>query len=73
MSVRLHKSNDDESRMDDDRDVVSSSDPRMLASEIHIEDIAPDVAPNRRLRNWILLANAVAWIAIVVFLRWLFF
>ena len=45
----------------------------MLAGEAHIDDIAPDVTPNRRLRNWILLANAVAWVAIVVLLRWLFF
>jgi hypothetical protein len=72
MSVRLHKSNGDQSRDDDIRD-ASSSDPRMLAGEAHIDDIAPDVTPNRRLRNWILLANAVAWVAIVVLLRWLFF
>ena len=51
----------------------SSTGSRMLASEANVEDLAPEVAPNRRLRNWILFANAVAWLAILVIARLLFF
>jgi hypothetical protein len=36
-------------------------------------DIEPATKPNRRLRNWLLLANVAAWILIVAIVRWLFF
>ena len=32
-----------------------------------------DDAPDRRLRNRIIIANAVAWIAIIVLIRLVFF
>jgi hypothetical protein len=72
MNTRLHKSDSGEPPSGHVRD-TSSRESRMLASEAHIEDITPPVAPNRRLRNWILFANAVAWAAIIVLVRWLFF
>ena len=34
---------------------------------------AQDDAPDRRLRNRIIIANAVAWIAIIVLIRLVFF
>ena len=70
MSAKSHKS-DDDARVDV-RD-ASSSDRPMLVSDAPLENIAPDAAPNRRLRNWILLANAVAWVAIAALVRLLFF
>lgn len=52
---------------------VSSADSGMMAGHADNELIPPAVKTNRRLRNWILLANAVTWIAIIVIIRWLFF
>ena len=39
----------------------------------HAADIQLTAKPHRRLRNWLLLANVLAWILIVAILRWLFF
>jgi hypothetical protein len=51
----------------------SSTEAGMIAGDAHRADIGSTVTPNRRLRNWILLANALAWLAIIVIVRWLFF
>lgn len=45
----------------------------MIAGDVHSADIQSTVTPNRRLRNWILLANVLAWAIIIVVIRWLFF
>lgn len=52
---------------------VSSGESEMMAGHADNELAPPAVKTNRRLRNWILLANAVTWIAIIVVIRWLFF
>jgi hypothetical protein len=73
MSIgRLHKSDSGEPENGRVRD-ASLTESQMLASEAHIEDITAAVEPNHRLRNWILFANAVAWVVIIVVVRWLFF
>jgi hypothetical protein len=51
----------------------SSTEAGMIAGDVHRAEIGPTVTPDRRLRNWILLANALAWLAIIVIVRWLFF
>lgn len=52
---------------------ISSTDSGMTAGHTRDELIPPAVKTNRRLRNWILLANAVTWIAAIIIIRWLFF
>lgn len=52
---------------------VSSAECGMIVADAHSADIQRTVTPDRRLRSWILLANALAWVAIVVLIRWLFF
>ncbi len=45
----------------------------MIAGDVRGAGIGPTVMRDRRLRNWILLANALAWLVIIVIVRWLFF
>jgi hypothetical protein len=52
---------------------VSLVEPGMIAADAHHDGIPSTVAPNRRLRNWILLVNVLVWAVIVVVVRWLFF
>ncbi|MDQ8729777.1 hypothetical protein [Bradyrhizobium sp. LHD-71] len=52
---------------------VSSIESGMIAGDAHSLDPQSTVTPDRRLRNWILLANVLAWVAIIVAVRWLFF
>ena len=73
MTNRFLKVVRDEQRRDVASDASSSSGPRMIVDDAHDADIRPAVRPDRRLRNLILLANALAWVAIIVTIRWLFF
>ncbi len=52
---------------------VSSADSGMMAGHADNQLNPPAVRENRRLRNWILLANAVVWISAIVLIRWLLF
>jgi hypothetical protein len=51
----------------------ASTEAGMIAGDMHAPGNGPTVKQDRRLRNWILLANALAWLAIIVAIRWLFF
>ena len=51
-----------------------STESDMIVGDLqHAADIQLTATPSRRLRNWLLVANVLAWILIVVVLRWLFF
>ena len=52
---------------------ASPTESGMIADDAHGADFRPTVTPNRRLRNWILLANVLAWVATIVAIRWLLF
>ncbi|WP_176721815.1 hypothetical protein [Bradyrhizobium sp. LMTR 3] len=49
----------------------------MMAERLHSRALVPvrhsTLSPDRRLRNRIIIANAVAWIAIVILICLLFF
>jgi hypothetical protein len=51
----------------------SSREGMMIADSARTPRSEPDQAPDRKLRNRIILANAVAWIAIIVLIRLVFF
>ena len=48
-----------------------SAESGMIVADAHSR--RPTVMPDRRLRNWILLANLLAWVGVIVLVRWLFF
>jgi hypothetical protein len=45
----------------------------MIAEPASLPPLEAHDAPDRRLRNRIIIANAVAWIAIIVLIRLVFF
>ena len=50
----------------------------MMAERLHSRalvqhDRLPRSSPDRRLRNRIIIGNAIAWVAIVILIRLLFF
>lgn len=50
-----------------------SAEPAMIADQMNAASLAPAVTPNRRLRNWIILANVAAWVLIILAIRLIFF
>lgn len=50
-----------------------SAEPAMIADQMNAASLAPPVTPNRRLRNWIILANVAAWALIIMAIRLIFF
>jgi hypothetical protein len=72
MTIRLKKI-DGEEPQDGRAPHASSTESGMIVGDAHDADIRSTVTPNRRLRNWLLVANALAWIVIVLVVRWLFF
>lgn len=50
-----------------------SADSRMCEGHEGNEPLSPPARPDRRLRNTILLVNAIVWSAIIFAVRWLFF
>lgn len=50
----------------------SSAEPMMIADHANIPT-SPASLPDRRLRNWLLLANIAAWLLIIVAIRLVFF
>lgn len=72
MIIRLQERDSDEPQNGRALD-AASNESGMIVGDVHGADIRSRVTPNRRLRNWILLANVLAWIVIVVVVRWLFF
>jgi hypothetical protein len=72
MTIRLRKHDPNEPQ--DGRSPYSAStEAGMIAGDVRGAGIGPTVMRDRRLRNWILLANALAWLVIIVIVRWLFF
>jgi hypothetical protein len=73
MIVRLHRI-DTTARDDSFSSRQPSAEPSMIAEHA---DISPSPLPaegsNRRLRNGLILANVVAWIAIIIAIRTIFF
>lgn len=51
------------------------AEPPMIADRVNIPALPPAPAPvtNRRLRNWLILANVLAWVVIVGVIRLIFF
>jgi hypothetical protein len=47
----------------------------MMAERLHSRALVPHdrLPPDRRLRNRIIIGNAIAWIAIAILIRLLFF
>ena len=72
MTIRLQKLDRDAPQNGRAPD-VSLVEPGMIAADAHHDGIPSTVTPNRRLRNWILLANVLVWAAIIVVVRWFFF
>lgn len=52
---------------------ASSAEPPMIADHVNISPLPPARGTNRRLRNWFILANLVAWVLIVWAIRLIFF
>lgn len=50
-----------------------SAEPAMIADQMNAASLVPPVTPNRRLRNWIILANVAAWALIILAIRLIFF
>lgn len=50
-----------------------AAEPPMIADRVNISALPPTPATNHRLRNWLILANIAAWIAIVSIIRLIFF
>jgi hypothetical protein len=50
-----------------------SAEPPMIADPLNISALPSPPVTNRRLRNWLVLANIVAWVAIIVVVRFIFF
>lgn len=71
MMIRLRKSDDDEPRRGRNPD-ATSAESGMIVADAHSTGTRPAVKPDRRLRNWILLANLLAWVGIIALVRWLF-
>jgi hypothetical protein len=72
MTIRLQKFDNDEPPSGR-APVDSSTESGMIVGDVQGADIPSTAMPDRRLRNWILLANVLAWIVIIVAVRWLFF
>jgi hypothetical protein len=72
MTMRLQERDRDEPQNGSGPD-STSTEAGMIAGDVHGVDIRPTATMDRRLRNWILLANALAWLVIIVIVRWLFF
>jgi hypothetical protein len=45
----------------------------MIADQMNAAPLAPPAKANRRLRNWIILANVAAWVLIILAVRLIFF
>ncbi|MDO8978068.1 MAG: hypothetical protein Q7V17_02405 [Afipia sp.] len=45
----------------------------MIADQMNAASLTPAVKVNRRLRNWIILANVAAWALIILAMRLIFF
>lgn len=54
---------------------ASGEAPMMIAEHLHSQVLEPHVGqtPDRRLRNRIIIGNVLAWIAIIIALRLIFF
>jgi hypothetical protein len=50
-----------------------SAEPSMIAEHADIPSLPPAAGTNRPLRNWLILANIVAWIVIIAAIRLIFF
>jgi len=72
MTIRLQTSDSDEPPSGR-APVAALIEPEMIVGDVQSADIRSTVTPDRRLRNWILLANILAWIVIVIVVRWFFF
>jgi hypothetical protein len=72
MTIKFQKVDSDEPQSGRATD-ASSAKPGMFVSDLQSADIRSTVTPDRRLRNWMLLANLLAWIVIIAAVRWLFF
>jgi hypothetical protein len=52
---------------------TSPMETRMISSRADDSTPHSGVRPDRRMRNWLLLANIVAWVLIIAAIRLLFF
>lgn len=49
------------------------AEPPMIADHANISALPAVPATNRRLRNWLILVNIIAWVAIIRVIRFIFF
>ena len=73
MNVGLKQRDEGEPQRGHAFDSASTESDMNVGDLQHAADIQLTAKPHRRLRNWLLLANVLAWILIVAVLRWLFF
>lgn len=50
-----------------------STESAMIADQMNAASLTPRVKTNRRLRNWIILANIATWVLIILAVRLIFF
>lgn len=50
-----------------------SAEPAIITDQMNAASLASPVKPNRRLRNWVILANVAAWALIILAIRLIFF
>jgi hypothetical protein len=73
MSIRLQPRDEDEPHDGRASDSASTESSMSVGDLQQRADVRPTATLNRRLRNWLLFSNIVAWILIVAVVRWLFF
>jgi len=72
MTVQLQKI---ETTVESDRLVshAPAAEPPMIVDRVTISALPPAPVRDRRLRNWLILANIIAWVAIICVIRLIFF
>jgi hypothetical protein len=74
MSIRLQPRDEGEPPQSGHAFDAASTESEMIVGDLQqTADIQPTATPNRRLRNWLLFGNVIAWILIIAVVRWLFF
>jgi hypothetical protein len=73
MIVRLHHREEREPQRGAAPNAASTESEMIVGNLQQVADIRPPHTPDRRLRNRLLLANALVWILLIAAVRWLFF
>jgi hypothetical protein len=74
MSIRVQPRDEGEPPRSGSDSGAASIESEMIVCDLQpAADTRPPETVDRRLRNWLLFGNVVAWILVIIVLRWLFF